>query len=278
MRKSSPASRPLKKEMQREFDKYFYYSESVQSPPEDAKFLDGIYREARKGKVARVFREDFCGTFANCCEWVKLGPGREAHGVDLDPEPLEYGKAQYLSRLSPAEQKRVRIHKRDVLKPGMPQADLVCAMNFSYFIFKARQDLRRYFKNCLSSLAANGVLVLDCFGGSKCSEPNEEVTEHGDPAFDYYWDQDTFDPLTNEAMFYIHFKRRGEKKRTKVFTYDWRMWSPAELRDLLYEVGFSRVDFLWEGSTPDGEGDGEFRRVEHGEDCEAWICYILGLK
>jgi hypothetical protein len=29
--------------------------------------------------------------------------------------------------------------------------------------------------------------------------------------FSYLWDQDSFNPITHEAMFYIHFKRKREK-------------------------------------------------------------------
>src|SRR5437868_4175927 len=74
------------------FDKYELYRESVQSPAEDVRFLEEVWRDARGGSgTPRIFREDFCGTFANCCEWVKLGRDRVAHGVDLDSEPLDYG-------------------------------------------------------------------------------------------------------------------------------------------------------------------------------------------
>jgi hypothetical protein len=165
-----------------------------------------------------------------------------------------------------------------VLGPGLPKADLICAMNFSYFIFKDRSTLTSYFKNCLKGLNGNGVLILDCFGGTKCTEPNEEEAEHGDPKFIYFWDQTSFDPLTNEAHFYIHFQREGENKRTKLFSYDWRMWAPIELKEALLEVGFERVDFLWEGSTEDGEGDGNFKLREHGEEAEAWVCYLVAVK
>ena len=261
------------------FDKYFYYFNSVQSPLEDARFLESVYVKAR-GRVPLVFREDFCGTFTNCCEWVKRGPRHVAHGVDLDGEPIEYGQEHYLPKLTAKQQERVHLHRSNVLGTKLPTADVICAQNFSYFIFKERLTLKKYFKNCLRTLNKDGVFVLDCFGGPKCQEPNEEVTEQGDEpnVFDYYWDQDSFDPLTNEGMFYIHFKRKGEKKREKVFTYDWRLWTLPELKDLLLEVGFSKVDILWEGSTEDGEGDGNFVAVEKGEDCDAWVAYLAAYK
>jgi SAM-dependent methyltransferase len=261
------------------FDKYYYYSESVQSPSEDVKFLDFVYKEARGAKAQpKTMREDFCGTFLNCIEWVKAGKGRDAYGIDLDPEPLDYGRANYLPKVKPELQKRVHLMQKNVLGKGLPKADIICALNFSYFIFKERAVLRDYFKNCLRTLEDKGVLVLDCFGGTKCYEANEEETEYDDQGYSYFWDQDTFDPITNEAMFYIHFKRAGEKKRQKVFTYDWRMWSIPELKDLLLEAGFKKVHTYWEGTTEDGEGDGEFFRADKGEDCDSWVSYLVALK
>ncbi len=261
------------------FDKYYYYTESVQSPEHDVQFLDQVYKDANGAKaVAKVMREDFCSTFANCCAWVKMGKERSAHGVDLDPETLSYGRAHYLSKLTPAEQGRIQLHEKDVLGKGLPKADLICGMNFSYYIFKERAVLKKYFMNCLRTLNDKGVLLLDSFGGSKCYEPNEEETEFDDPKFSYFWDQDSYDPLTGHAQFYIHFKRPGEAKRERVFSYDWRMWSVAEIKDLLLECGFSKVNLYWEGTTEDGEGDGNFHIVDKGDDCEAWICYLGAVK
>ena len=130
--------------------------------------------------------------------------------------------------------KNVSIIEADVLSSGLPKADIVAALNFSYFGFKKRKTLLEYFKAAHQSLADDGILVLDCFGGSGCmGTPTSTETEHDD--YSYYWDQDSYHPLTNEAMFYIHFKRKGEKKREKVFTYDWRLWGIAEFKDLLLE-------------------------------------------
>ena len=52
------------------------------------------------------------------------------------------------------------------------------------------------------------------------------------------------------------------------------MWSIPELKDILEEVGFKKVHVYWEGTDEDGDGDGEFKRVEKGEDCESWIAYL----
>lgn len=92
------------------FDKYDLYRRSVQSPDTDVCFLRKVYRDLKK-KDPRVFREDFCGTFALSCEWVRLSPKFKAIGVDLDPEPLEYGRSHNLSKLSEKQQPRIQLLK-----------------------------------------------------------------------------------------------------------------------------------------------------------------------
>ncbi|MCB9228918.1 MAG: class I SAM-dependent methyltransferase [Deltaproteobacteria bacterium] len=260
-----------------DFDRYEFYQKSVQSPEEDVLFLERVYREL-KGRDPAHLREDFCGAFALSCAWVRLQDHYRASGIDNDPDPLDYGKTHYLAQLSQDERDRLVLSEQDVLEGPLPGADLVCALNFSYFCFKQRPVLLRYFRSVYASLNEGGLLFLDCFGGSKCCEPNEEETEYEDEQFSYFWDQDSFDPVTNFAQFYIHFKRYGEKKREKVFSYDWRMWSIPELRDLLTEAGFSRTHVYWEGNDEDGEGNGEYSRVSEGEPCEAWVAYIVAEK
>ena len=259
------------------FDKFFYYHSSVQNPDSDIDYLTSAYKELR-GKEALVFREDFCGTFANCCKWVSTLPERTAIGIDLDPEPIQYGKDHYLPKVEQEAQNRISILQENVLKKDLPKADLVCALNFSYNIFKERKLLKEYFINVLADLNKDGVFVLDIFGGSQCYEANEEETEYTDLKYSYYWDQKSFNPINSHALFNIHFKRKGEAKREGVFVYDWRLWTIAELRDLLHEAGFGSSHVYWEGTTPDGEGDGEFSRTEQGEECESWVAYIAACK
>lgn len=263
------------KKQSKEFDKYWYYNESVQSADVDVKFFRKTYKEL-KGKKPVVFREDFCGTFMLSCEWAKLKESHKAIGLDLDPEPIAYGKKHYLPKLTEDQQSRIDIQEANVLDDNLPKADIIAACNFSYSIFKDRKTLKEYFTKNLKALNDDGIFMLDIFGGSECYEPNEEETEHDD--FSYYWDQDSFDPVTNEAMFYIHFKPKGQKKIKRAFTYDWRLWSIPELKDILQEVGFEKIHVYWEGTDDDGEGDGVFTRVESGEDCESWVAYIVAEK
>jgi len=268
------------------FDKYWHYICAVQDPNAQVRDLVTIYRDAHARARARgdeglgpaeprVLREDFCGTFVNCCAWVALGPDKIAHAVDLDPEPLAYGRERFLPGLSPAQRARVHVHEQDVLAVDAPRADLVCALNFSYFLLRTRPELARYFRACHASLEPGGVLVLDVLGGPENHDVCEEEIDWPEHGFKYYWDQTSFDPITHEATFHIHFKRRGEPRRERVFSYRWRLWTLPELRDLLLESGFSRVDVLWEGEDEDGEGTGVFALAEHAEPCACWNAYLV---
>jgi SAM-dependent methyltransferase len=258
------------------FDKYAYYSNAVQSCDNDVLFFLKVYKHFYS-KAATVLREDFCGTFQLCEEWIKLSKDNTAFGVDLDGEPIEYGKKRMVQNLKPEQQSRIQILRQNVLDDGLPAADITVAMNFSYFIFKQRKDIKKYFEQVYKTLKSQGVFVIDTFGGTESYESHEEVTKH--PKFTYFWDQKNFEPLTNEARFEIHFQLKGEKRRRrKVFSYDWRMWSIAELRDILTEVGFKDVTVFWEGTTRKGEGNNDFKPVTKGEECASWIAYIACTK
>ena len=262
--------------MKRKFDKYDIYTRAVQSPETDMEFLRDVYKEL-KGKAARSLREDFCGTFANSCEWVKQHKNNEAYGLDLDPEPIAYGMSHHFLKLSADQRSRLHIRQADVLKAKIPAVDLVSAFNFSFYTFKTRELLRAYFSQALKGLKKDGIFVVDCFGGSDSQLSNVERTKR--KKFTYFWDQASFDPVTHFAKFYIHFHIRGErKKRRRVFRYDWRLWTIPELREMMLEAGFRKAHVYWEGTTRRGGGDGDFRRVEKGEECHGWIAYVVGEK
>jgi SAM-dependent methyltransferase len=253
------------------FDKYDLYRDAVQSPEADVDFFRKAYKELRGG-TAEIFREDFCGTFLLSTTWVKNRPKNKAWAVDIDPEPLEYGRSHYWNRLSASAKNRLKIFEGDVLSGKLPEADIAAALNFSYFSFKKREQLKRYFANALNSLRKKGLFIIDVFGGTQCSDGIEDKLKRN--GFYYFWDQENFDPVTNEALFHIHFQLKGHKKTKNVFTYDWRMWTIPELRDLLSEVGFKKTHVYWEGTNRKGEGDGKFSRTEQGEACSSWIAYI----
>ena len=80
-----------KKTLASKADKYKCYLASVQSPEHEIDFFNQAFKE-EFGRKPKTLREDFCGTFAVCCEWVRGNRKRSAIAVDLDPEPLAWGK------------------------------------------------------------------------------------------------------------------------------------------------------------------------------------------
>lgn len=258
-------------------DRYQLYLRSVQAPDVDVQFFQRVYRSQFR-RPARILREDFCGTAAVCCEWVKGNPEREAYGVDLDPEPLAWGQKHNLSKIPPAKQKRVHLVEGDVRTAVTPKADIIAAQNFSYCIFKTRAELRAYFLAAYKHLADQGLLILDLFGGYESLEDDkEEVTKHR--SFEYVWEQHRYDPITAHGLFKIHFRFKDGSVMQDAFQYDWRLWTIPEVREVLLEAGFERADAYWEDSDArTGEGNGVYRRREHGSSDPAWNAYIIGVK
>jgi len=250
-------------------DKYDFYERSVQRPADEAPFFRELVRELT-GRAPKRLREDFCGTFGVCREWVKLGPGYRAYGRDLGREPLRYGIERGLPGLTSEQRSRLKIERLDSLAPGGPPSDLTLALNFSYFTLKDRARLNRYLVNARKSLRRGGVLAMDAFGGPGAHRPNREKTDHGE--FIYYWQQYGFDPVSHEARCAMHFKPRGGRTTRDVFTYDWRLWTIAETRDLLAEAGFRRTSVYWQGD------DGRFARDANGGREEVWVALLVAEK
>jgi SAM-dependent methyltransferase len=259
--------------------KYHLYEKSVQSPDVHAELFTGFYKQLR-GKNARHLREDFCGTFAICCEWVKLSPKNTALGLDLDPEPIAYGKVVHYDFLTPDQQKRISIRQADVLNPPSQKSDMILAGNFSFCIFKDRPTLLKYFKSCLKSLNPGGILFLEAAGGPGMIEKVKEsktLRLPGNKKFVYYWDQKAFDPISCNVQYSIHFKLPNGKLMKDAFTYDWRLWSIPEIRELFAEAGFKKSAVFWE-TEHNGVGTGEFVRTEKATNDHAWIAYLAAIK
>ncbi len=257
-------------------EKYKLYELAVQSPEADVEFFQKVYAEMGGRKNSELLlREDFCGTFKVCCEWVKLHKGYKAIGIDLDPEPLDYGFRKYYSKLKPEQQKRVQVLTANVLDPLATKSDITVAANFSYYLFHHRQDLLSYFRRAFKGIKPGGIFIIDAFGGKLCHGPY--VDRLPNKGFTYYWDQKGHDPVTHKALFSIHFKLKNRIYKD-VFTYDWRLWGIAELREILIDAGFESTHVYWEGSTRSGKGNGIFSKTDVGEECLSWVSYIAAKK
>jgi SAM-dependent methyltransferase len=257
-------------------DRYALYERSVQAPDVDAGFAVDVFRSEFRKRPTRL-REDFCGTAAVCCEWVKLHAGNRAWGVDLDPEPLDWGTRHNVQALAKRQQQRVRLIEGDVRMTATPSVDVVMAQNFSYFLFPDRPTLLRYFRSVRRQLDDHGIFILDMYGGPEALRAQIEETDYDD--FTYCWDQDDFDPVTRQARCFIHFEFPDGSRLDEAFRYEWRMWTIPELREVLDDAGFTATEVWWEGTDPvTGEGDGEYTPVEHAEADDAWICYLVAIK
>ena len=265
-------------------DKYVLYSKAVQAPDFEVDFFDRVFKKHR-GRKPVLLREDFCGTAAVCCEWVqRKGPGkgpdrspRRAIGVDLDPEPLQWARDNLLPKLKEPQRDRIELRLDDVRQRHHDHADVLAAQNFSFFCFKTRDELRRYFQAAHANLADDGLMVLDMMGGAECFKEDHADRTKKD-GFTYIWEEKRFDPITHDCRFAIHFKLPGRKTWKNVFQYDWRFWTMPEVRELLIEAGFAQTIVYWEGTTSEGEGDGKFRPRQRAAADPAWIAYIVALK
>lgn len=255
-------------------DRYALYEESVQNSEADLHLIRRVYRR-HHGRAPETLREDFCGTAIFACDWVRGGPRQRAWGVDLDPVPLDYGRERHVAKLSAAQQARLGLIEGDVLDARTPPADVTVAFNFSYFLFRTRGELRRYFEVARKGLAEQGVFFLDAYGGGEAQKSCIEKRRFG--RFRYVWDQHSFDPITHAVTNFIHFEFNDGSQWKRAFRYDWRLWSLPEIRELLLEAGFRKVEIYWEDADENGDGNGVFRLREHAPDDPAWICYIAAL-
>jgi len=251
------------------------YERAVQAVDAEVEFLDATFRSL-KGRTALSFREDFCGTASAACEWVKSKSDRFAIGVDNDAEVLDWGRRYRVARLPKSDRTRVELLMDDVRNVQTVPVDIVGAFNFSYFLFKTRPELREYFSKVHAALNTDGVFFLDAFGGPEGISVQKEKTKF--KGFTYVWDQAVYEPVTGRMVCHIHFRFPDGSKLKKAFTYDWRLWSLPEIRELLLEAGFSTVRVYWEGEDEDGEGNGEYAESATGEADPAWIAYIVAEK
>jgi SAM-dependent methyltransferase len=256
-------------------DRHALYEHSVQCAEAEIDFVDATYRRLR-GRKAMTLREDFCGTANVCCEWVRRGPKRRAIGVDLDPEVLDWGRRHQLSQLSRKERERVTLLEDNVLTAKTGKADIVSAMNFSYWLIQDRPTLKRYFSTIRSTLKKDGIFFLDAYGGYDSHKEivEEREIDDGGDGFTYIWEQSSFDPITHRMTCHIHFAFPDGSELPNAFNYEWRLWSVPEVRDLLLECGFQNVTVYWQGWDKDGEADGDFKPATSADADAGWICYL----
>lgn len=274
-RKTAKAKKKRKKARPnaRNSDKHVLYQASVQAVDVEVDFLDRIFKRLRK-RAPQSLLEDFCGTALLCREWVQRGDKRTASGVDIDRGVLAWGKREQAKDLGEAA-KRIRLFQCDVRDKIPGKYDIAVGLNFSYWVFKTRDDLRKYFKNVRDHLGKDGMFFIDAYGGSEAWEPMEE-RRRVKGGFTYVWDQHSFDPITHDIVNHIHFEFKDKSKWNYAFSYYWRFWTLPELQEVLKEAGFSTVHVYWDHASGNDEED--YRITRHVKTQPGFITYIVGLR
>lgn len=255
-------------------DRYKLYESSVQCAETEVDFVEYEFKKLR-GRRPALLREDFCGTAAVCFEWASRGQENTAIGVDIDGEVLNWANENHLPLLKGAARSNVKLIRGDVLKVSTPQQDVILAMNFSYWLFKERKLLLAYFRKVRKNLELDGIFFLDCFGGSDAYRELKERTKLD--GFTYVWDQAAYNPVNSDISCHIHFHFPDKSKLERAFTYDWRLWTLPEIRELLLDAGFSEVIIYAQAVDPITEEPSQMEPVLSMDADLGWIAYVGAL-
>lgn len=265
-----------------DLDKRKMYELAVQGVEHE---IDFVTRQFKKltGRDLRFLREDFAASAAAACEFVKRHRLNHAVALDIDRPVLEWGRKHNVAALKEDARARIRLLLRNVMTPGREAtgADAVSAMNFSYWVFDTRESLLSYFKTVYRTLAKDGVLFMDAYAGwdaDKLLTERRRVYARGSH-FTYVWDQAEFDPFTNRIVCKIHFEFQKGPPLRNAFVYRWRLWSLAELFELLALAGFKRTTLYQEGDDKNGSGNGVFTPTRgKAEHCASQVVYLVAQK
>ncbi len=259
-------------------DRHLLYQQSVQDVDSEIDFVEQTWSELRQ-RPASFLREDFCGTANTACEWVKRGDIHHAVGIDFDQQVLEWGRQHNLTQLSHEQLARIELLHEDVLEARPGLADIVLAMNFSYYLFLTRDELRDYFSNALDGLVSDGILFLDAYGGYEAPmvlTESRECQDRDNNAFTYIWEQAEFNPIDSCMTCHIHFEFPDKSRMDKAFSYRWRLWTLPEICEILEQAGFCEVDVYWEGTDEEkNEGNGIYTPSTTGDADPGWVCYVV---
>lgn len=262
-------------------NRYDLYEMAVQCPPIEASFLDAVH-----GESPIVLGEDFAGPAAISRAWLDLDEDHRAIATDLDEQPLAHGVLRLVESQGKDAADRLTIRVRDVLEVG-DRADVIAALNFGVCELHERDRLVTYLRNCLFRLEAGGVMVCDLYGGVDALLPgsSEQVIETDEGELIYTWEQVDADPTTARVRNAIHFELPGGTAIPSAFEYDWRLWSPSELRDAMREAGFRTTEvYAHYGDAMDEDGRLIVEPISSDsvdglppvELDDQWVLYIVG--
>lgn len=275
------------------------YELCVQSPRHIVAFLRGVH-----GNEPIVLGEDFCGTAAIsrrwCAEAARHNQAGRAVAIDLDPEVIERARAGVIAD---GTADRVELRCGDCIggvgegrekiplarargSDGQDGCDVLFVGNFSIGYCHDRRALVAYLRRCWQRIArgnggfGGGVFACDIYGGASAFKLGGFERRHpgrGREIIRYAWSHDAADPLTGTVENSIGFRVEvdGEivQELPRAFTYRWRLWSIAELRDAMHEAGFTRTEIYKDMNIAPGQTPTPVR--DPGELGEDWIVLVV---
>jgi SAM-dependent methyltransferase len=220
---------------------------------EVSQVADGITRLARLD----LYRRETAGRDAGgprildlCCGFGRITlelarRGFAATGVDVTPAYLETAREDAAHENLGIE--FIRADARNFKRPAGFDAVVNCYISFGYF--ENSGDDRLVARNALASLRPGGAFILETLGKEiavRDFTEGEWFERAGYTVLTEYAPVDSWTRLRNRWVLID-----GEKRIEKTFTQ--RLYAASELRQLLLEAGFSRVELYggWDESPYD---------------------------
>jgi hypothetical protein len=269
-------------------DRFACYELCVQSPRHITAFLRALH-----GQHPTVLREDFAGTAAIsrqwCLEAARAGESARAIAVELDPETSR--RAAELMAESNLGASLKLIQGNCLAPPCNGQqpdaADVVFVGNFSIGYIHDRPSLIQYLAHSLNRLRrgnagfGGGVFACDTYGGAGAFRLGGIERKHPGrrgEVIRYSWLHEHADPRTstvrNSISFRVEINGEIAQEWPRAFVYEWRLWSIAELREAMAEVGFSDINVFKDVNIAPGETPRPVDNpAELGDD---WIVIVAG--
>jgi hypothetical protein len=113
--------------------------------------------------------------------------------------------------------------------------------------------------------------------GPESQQPCVDETEFKEKGFTYYWEQKSFDPITHHVSCAIHFGFPDGRRIDNAFTYEFRLWTLPELRDILLGAHFRDVKIFWERDC-DLENHSNFVESKSAEHEGTWMAYVVAYR
>ena len=253
------------------------YRAAVQHPQAEVNFLARAYLHYH-GELPTKLREDFAGTCAVAGAWVMMDEDCRALAVESHGPTVRWAQRAQETELGDAAQD-LHIVEADVFELASPKVDVVCALNFSAFIFHDRASLLRYFKHARRCLDKRGLLVIDAYGGPGAMMPGTQRRSIEGSPVEYLWEQASYNAIDARVDCRIHFAFDDGQVMRNAFRYDWRLWTLPEIVELMREAGFAHAE-VWcdQYDAKEGTSDGVYRPLEKMNEREDWVAYIIGVK